>query len=458
MEILESISMKDTNSGVVTFVLDAEGGLDMKQMLLDTGYTEEDIQDAIDSGEIEEDYLDLTISISMDFEIEATEDYSHVVGTLDMEAMGEAEIKNYESYVDNSNDEYSITYEYDEFWEEWTSTKEYNDEEAEDITEDIDMIFDYIKNAEIVSETDDVYVLDVELDLYQLYLDESDMVDDLVEDSETNIEATIGDIADLVEALDSMSITVEVDKENNYLAAIRVDFASVVDSLLAVIPETEDGVNYADYITVDTLSFDVEISDVNDVVVEIPQDVIDEAGEVTEDDDEDWDDFDDDDDLDDIEDDEDSNVINSDGTVNLHNYYGDVIAILNVPAGYEIDADFSDDTIIKFENDYSNVYAQNFVEDWAEDLYNGIAYEPNLEVYTRDEAKELESIETDFGTARVFVNTYSFSSDFNEVYEEYIVYIFEEDGEILFSVDGDLDEIKESGYTAETFIQAVFDK
>ena len=445
MEILESISMEDITSGELNFILNAEGSMDMEKMFLDSGVTEDEIQDAIDSGEIDEDYLNMVLSVKMDFVIEADDDYSHTVGSLEMEALGESETEYYESYVDYSNDEYSIKYDYDDYYEEWTATKESTDDAEEDITEDISMILEYVKNAEILSETDDAYVISAEVDLLELYEDESESVDDLVDDSDVDVEDFVGDLSDLFGSFGSLEFTVEVDKETNYLTAISCDLVDVVDDILSVIPESEDGVNYADYITVDEFSLSVEISNIDNVEVEIPQEVIDEVGEATEEDDE-WDDF---------EDDDEDVVVSGEDTFVLYDYYDDVVATMNVPEGYELDVNYSEDTLIKIKSDYGSVYVQNFIESWAGKLISGEEYVVDTEFYTRDDIEELESVETDLGTIRVFIRTYSYSENYDEIYYQSIIYALVEDGDAVFSIDGEVDEIEASGYTIETFIQAM---
>jgi hypothetical protein len=80
---------------------------------------------------------------------------------------------------------------------------------------------------------------------------------------------------------------------------------------------------------------------------------------------------------------------------------------------------------------------------------------PDLDFYTREEVEERDSVETDFGTIRVFVRTWSLSDDFEEDYYEDVEYAYVQDGKVVFTVRGYVDEIEEGGYTIESLIQTM---
>lgn len=447
-ELLENIPVDDIESLSVYMEIAADLGMDLKQAMLDQGLTEDDIQAAIDEGTFTEEELTTSIVVDMELTLDMSKDYSHMAGSMEMSAMGEEESMVVDSYVDTSSDDEKITYTYDEYLESWyyeVEDKEDSESDSEAV-EFISTIKDYVKSAEIAEEDDDKYTLDVVLDIASMYEEESDMVDDLV-GSATD---SIGDTEDVVGSIDELSVSVEIDKEEGYLLAVRIDLVDVVEDLLDSLSEGDEEVAaYSDYISVNELAVNIELSDYNAVEVEIPEDVIEEATEASYDDM--WED---DDDTDDV-DDEDSEVVYG-GTYDIYNYDEELVATITIPDEYYADMDYSDENWLYLENDdWDSIDVSISVSYWVEDLMDGEEYEPDLEFYTRDEVEERESFETNQGTVRVFVHTWSMDENYEEDYYETIVYVLEKDGEIVLSVETYIDEIVDKGYTTETFIQTM---
>ena len=84
----------------------------------------------------------------------------------------------------------------------------------------------------------------------------------------------------------------------------------------------------------------------------------------------------------------------------------------------------------------------------------GEEFVPNLKDYTRQEVEERDSIETNQGTVRVFVEIWSMDEEPDINYFETIVYLLD-CGDNYLAVEGYIDEIEDSGYTVESLIQTL---
>ncbi len=448
-ELLENIPVDDIESLSVYMELVADLDMDLKQAVLDSGMTEEDIQEAIDNGEITEEELNASISLDVELTLDMSKDYSHISGSMDLSGMGEEESENIDSYIDTTADDETITYTYDEYFESWY----YEVEEVEDGESDneaiefISSIKDYVNSAEIIDEDDDKYTLDVVLDIAKMYEEETEIVDVLVGFSTDSI----GDIEDILGSFEELTVTVEIDKEEGYLTAVKIDLVDAVEDFLESLAEgDEEAPAYTDYITINELAINIELSDYNDVEVEIPEDVIDEATELYSDEFEEQ--FgDDDEDVDT----EDAEVVYG-GTYDIYDWDDELVATVTIPDEFYTDMEYSDEHTLYLENeDWDQIDVSIYSSYWVDYLVDGEEYEPDLEFYTRDEIEERASIETEQGTVRVFVHIWSMDEDYENDYYEAIVYGLVKDEEIVLYVDSYIDEIENNGYTVESLIQTM---
>lgn len=442
--LLEDISLEDIESGSIEVVFALDVDMDLKQMMLDQGLTEDDIQDAIDEGEITEDQLFMSMVIDLEVLADVTEDYSHITGSVSMDAMGMSEEVNLESYVDSTDKDVTITYTYDEFSDEWYFEEEdASDDEDEDMSDIISLITEYVDSAEITDEDDDVYTLSVVLDVAKMYEDESEMMDDLVDSSEE----VIGETDDILADIENLEIIVEIEKETGYLSLISIDLADVLADYIASSIMDEE-IESTECIEINDLKLEISFSDYNDVEVEIPEEVLENALEEV------VDDFEDDDDDEIIDDDDEEYVYG--GSWELYDYEDDLFATVTVPDEYYIDMEYSDENWLYIENeDWDSVDISFYVPSWVEEIMAGVTFEPNYDTYTREEVEERDSIETEQGTVRVFVKTWSMNENYEENYFESIVYLLDKGKDDMLTVETYIDEIEDNGYTVESFIQEI---
>lgn len=449
--LLEDISLEDIESGSIEVVFALDVDMDLKQMMLDQGLTEDDIQDAIGEGEITEDQLFMSMVIDLEILADVTEDYSHITGSVSMDAMGMSEEVNLESYVDSTDKDVTITYTYDEFSDEWYFEEEdASDDEDEDMSDIISLITEYVDSAEITDEDDDVYTLSVVLDVAKMYEDESEMMDDLVDSSED----VIGETDDILADIENLEIIVEIEKETGYLSLISIDLADVLADYIASSIMDEE-IESTECIEINDLKLEISFNDYNDVEVEIPEEVLENALEEVVDDFEDDDDDEIIDDDDEIIDDDDEEYVYG-GSWELYDYEDDLFATVTVPDEYYIDMEYSDENWLYIENeDWDSVDISFYVPSWVEEIMAGVTFEPNYDTYTREEVEERESIETEQGTVRVFVKTWSMNENYEENYFESIVYLLDKGKDDMLTVETYIDEIEDNGYTVESFIQEI---
>lgn len=152
---------------------------------------------------------------------------------------------------------------------------------------------------------------------------------------------------------------------------------------------------------------------------------------------------------------DDAVVVNG-NTFDLYNYNDEVIATITIPDGFSVEADLSTKQYVTLYDDmYNSIEVDSDPYYWIEDLMEGKAYEPDLEFYTRDDLVEADSINTNQGKVRVFVNTYSFDENPEEnYYVNYTLVLVDSDDMPFIEVSQDvLDDTK---FTLEDLTKAMF--
>ena len=478
--LLEDIPADKIESVTAGIKLDLDFGMDLKQAMLDQGTTEDELEEAIDNGEIEEDMLNMEIVMKMDVTSEISEDYMHMSGDMEMKAAGEEESDTMESYTDYSDEDTTVTYTYDPDMEEWYKTEEDKEEDDEMSFEDFNKITEYIKDSEIVDEDDDVYVLEVVLDLEKLSEEEADTMEEIMDTAGDSAEEFLGDSEDIISSIEELTVTIEIDKDTNYISSIKIDLVDMFEEIIKSLSEADAATEqYAGYISINKFAMEITFDDYNKTEVEIPEDVIEEAVEEDvfdwDDEDFDWDDDEDSWDDEDIDwDDEDEDTINKDVFMDeyysdfsedsvvvngdkfeLRNYSDELLTNVTVPKGFEIDMENSSDTLIFLDGaNYEGITVSTFSETWVEDLMDGKAYESDSD-YTRDEASEVTSVTTNLGTVRVFVRTWSFDENPTENFYQDVTYVLGDDYDHLTVVETTYEDIEATGYTIESLIQTM---
>ena len=382
----------------------------------------------------------MAILIDMSYSLKYGENYGHASADMEMDALGMTESVTMESYADYSDDEKTISYTYDEYSETWIVEEETTEESDENPVDLLNAIFDYVDDAEITSEDDDTYTLTVVIDGEKLYEDESESMDELVDG-----EGMFEDVEDVWSEIGDLEIVIVVEKETGYVTSVDIDLTDVLsDYMISMMADDEMDISEA--VSVNEFYLALEFSDYNDTEVEIPQDIIDEAvrDESVEEDEEDYE-----------EDDDKETVTPADGTWDIYTWDDEYVGTVTIPEGYTVDETYSDENGLYLEDgDWNSFDVDTYVPSWVEGIMEGEEFVPNLKDYTRQEVEERDSIETNQGTVRVFVEIWSMDEEPDINYFETIVYLLD-CGDNYLAVEGYIDEIEDSGYTVESLIQTL---
>lgn len=457
--LLENMNMDDVESLSADMKLVLDLSMDMKQSLLEQGYTEEAIQSMIDQGQLSEGMLNMGISMKLDAKMEYSKDYSHMKGDMEVSMMGMEQETELETYIDSSDEDKTISYTYNEEADVWYYVKE-DKEESSNVT-DIADFADYLKEAKIVEDDDDEYVIEMVIDFKKYYKDNPEKAEKLFSSGSDSL--SMFDMESVIEELEEMPMTFGIEKETNYLSYVKFDLTDVFAEILTSAASDDESAAMMKAMEMKEFSLEMDLYDFNDVEVEIPDEVIENSEEEINDlwdDDEDID-WEDDEDIDWNDDEDDADVdasVDANArTLTLSNYADKELATLSVPEGFYINPEYASGTFINLKNDdYDSINVTPYPETYAEALLNGEKYEPNMELYTRNEAKELDSIETKLGTVRVFENIWSMDKKPNESYfVEYNLVLTLSDGQYV-SVSTDASDLDGQGYTVQTLAKAMF--
>ena len=449
--ILEDISTDDMSNYTADVLLDFDINIDTKSLMMDMyDYTEEDIEAAIESGETSEEYLDMNIAFGADLTMAYTGEYSYIKGSMNIAFADTEESVDIETYSDMTDKDTVITYSYEDG--DWYVSEE-DAEESATAAMDIAELTKYIKDSEL-EEKDDVYSIDATIDFAKLCKDQAELIESAVDESDSeNEDITMA----LLDEIDVLDVVIEIDKETNTISKFSYDMSDIVTTLLKVYSdEAELDVDLSKYVTVNKLLMEMELDKYGKTEVEIPEDVIDEAISY---DDEDyyWDD--EDDYSDDWDDDYSDELVYDGDRIVISNYNDEVAAYVTVPDGCYVETDYCSPSYVAIsDTNWKSFYVYGYISmNWVEDMLNGEALEyEDLDDCTRNEYLELESIETNQGTVRVFVNIWSFDEDYeNDYYSDYTL-VLNADSETPASIEIMLHCDDDFAYTIEELAQTVF--
>ncbi len=343
------------------------------------------------------------------------------------------EIEIPEEYMDlyNSIEDFSESKMAEEFKEYFSLAKEYVEYSGKEYY-NLVMNFDAADMLNTIKDSDEVKELLEALEIAE--------IDELLE-MEITEGLTVQDFIDITK----FDINYYIDPTELFVTHIECDFKDFLDNTFGVIEKFYE--TYAESMDED-ISIDITCNSAsisydfdNDADVTVKFDGEYEDISINED-------YDDDDFY--------GSVTINGNTFELCNYDDEVISNITIPDGLTVNPEYSSNTYVLLEgDDLESVYVYNYTNYWVEDLMEGLEYEADLEFYTRDEASEVDSVVTNQGTVRVFVNTWSCDDNPAEDYFQTIIYLLEtKDGDIV-SIEGYIDEIEGLGYTTESFIQTM---
>ena len=261
-ELVANIPFDKSESFTANMIYKMDFSMDMKQMLIDMGTSEEEISEAIDNGEISEDELNMNIKLDMDATIKTNGNFSYVDGIANVSGMGENEKLTLQSYVDNSDNKNPITYSYDEDSATWYIEE---NEDSYSTIPDVEIFTKYVKSAKITDENDNQYTLSVIIDLVKLHKNNPDTMEESLNMS------TLGDADEIIEALDEMEFVFQIEKETNNLLYMSVDYKDILNNYFKSLAEADD--ESANYITINEFCLELKYDNYGKTKVTIPDEV-----------------------------------------------------------------------------------------------------------------------------------------------------------------------------------------
>ncbi len=446
-EVIEkALSAESVTNMKMDMVVKVDMGMNLKQMMLDQGATEADIQAAIDGGMVTEESLNMSIVVDMALAMEVETDKYYMTGDFSMDVAGQSMDQTVKTYAVEESDGTITTYTYDTDDECWyKSTSESDDEATSELAGMLSSMGEYkeyIKSSKIVSNKDGVYTVDVTLDLAKLMSEDvTDALDDMLGDLSSSVEG-------MYDSMDEMTMTIKVDGESGALLGIYVDCTDMIKDALSAAGE------YGAYITVNEFSIEVNASNHGKVKVTIPDEVL--AAEEG-------------DSLIDFEDDyssSESTVVVNGNCASLFDFMEEKeICKVYIPDDFVLDTEYSDEYMISMDYDdddvYATVYVVSDIESWVEDIIEDGVHELDTDWYITDSVEKLNQvILTSQGTVEVYQRTWSMTEGYE--YVDYCAVLscgVDSYGDAMYAsiqVEGDV--LTETGYTLEQLVQAVFGK
>lgn len=419
--------------------------MNLKDIALASGLTEEDIDEAIKSGVFNEDELVQKMYLDLEMKLESEKDKVAASGKLAMDIMGEKEESELKAYMVMEEGAF-ISYTYSEEDKEWYRSTETDLSALEEITDlNIDLK-DYIKDSKSERVSNDKYKLDLTLDIseintefIEMFLDTSSM------DTLVNSDMIVNSIKDI-------KMTLIVDTDNKSVTGLSMDLS---DTLKDIFKDYEvEGVKLGDSIVIDKFSIDLEVSKQGKVKVDIPKDVIDNAkDEIVVD----WDAYADSDyPINSVPKEKEDEVITENpDKVTISNEDKKLIEV-NIPDEFTYDTEYSDESTVVLNRGYNGLWICDYTEFWVEEVDEGKEHEVDEEVYLTDKVEKLkDTIKTSQGTAEIYKRTWSMSKDTYH-YDYAIVIKIDKDNLVSFTVEED--ELEEWGVTLEELVKEIFNK
>lgn len=259
----------------VSFDAKLDADLDLKQVLIMQGMTEEMIESAIKEGELKESDLKSSAKAGINGTLKICDEAGYAEGKSYAEipdvAEDSQELKTY--LVKEGNTAYVYEYDFDD--EKWM--KEESDTNLSDVIaslRSVTAITDFIKTADVVSEKNGIYTVEAKLDFDKILGDKEDDIKSAIENSLSGLGSVSEedfDLSKIIDLLEDVAITVTIDGDNDTITAISIDLKSCIGKILEV-SSTED-VNVKDLLSINEASVTLEFSDFGKTKVELPDEI-----------------------------------------------------------------------------------------------------------------------------------------------------------------------------------------
>lgn len=227
---------KGLENFTVSFDAKLDADLDLKQVLIMQGMTEEMIESAIKEGKLKESDLKSSAKAGVNGTLKICDEAGYAEGKsyakIPDVAEDSDELKTY--LVKEGNTAYVYEYDFDD--DEWM--KEESDTSLSDVIaslRNVTAITDFIKTAEVVSEKNGIYTVGVELDFDKILGDKEDEIKSAIEDSLSglgNVSEEDFDLSKIIDILGGTMITVTIDGDNNVITGVLIDFTMCIDEIL----------------------------------------------------------------------------------------------------------------------------------------------------------------------------------------------------------------------------------
>lgn len=449
-----------------TVSLDAklDADLDLRQILIMQGMTEDMIDSAIKSGEIDESDLKSSAKAGISGTLEIGDETGYAEGKVYAEipdvSKENQELKTY--LVKEGDKEYVYEYDFDE--EEW-SKKESDTSFAEVVAklQNITAITDFIKTADVVSEKKGIYTVEAKLDFDKILGDKEDDIKSAIENSLSGLGSVSEedfDISKIIDLLEDVAITVTIDGDNDTITAISIDLKSCIGKILEV-SSTED-VNVKDVLSINEASVTFEFSDFGKTKVELPDEIKDaDDSDDKKDEEESTPDKDDEKpskkdtkpSKEDTKKDDSSTVGN--GKYEIQDYYGNVIGKVNLIDGFTVDDKNTDENCFVMKTDNVNLWVTVFTEDWVEAYIDGEEWKVDKDYYEYDKVEKLkDTLDTPNGTVEFYKRTFKGVKSLSENAQYCAVIV--KDNDSFLSVDMYQSDTEELGMTIQEVAKAIF--
>lgn len=462
-ELIKAVAAnkKGLENFTVSLDVKADADLDLRQILIMQGMTEEMIESALDSGEIEESDLKSSMKAGVNGTLKITDEAGYAEGKVYAEipdvTSENQELKTY--LVKEGDTEYVYEYDFDD--EEWM--KEESDTSlAEVISElqNVTQITDYIKSADVVSEKKGLYTIEAKLDFEKIIGNKEDDIKSAIEDSLSQYGSLAGDDFDIdkvVELLDSIAITVTVDGDNNVITSVSIDLKDCIGKIFAI--SASEDIDVEKMVKVNEASVTLEFSDFGKTEVKLPKELKDMESSDNEKDKEDVT-------TDDSEekpskeenkkdDKKDDSQTSAKVKYEIKDYDGNVIGKVTVIDGFTVDDDYTDENCLVMDKNNTTLWVTVFTEDWVKDYINGKEWEVDKNYYEYDKIEKLkDTLDTPNGKVEFYKRTFKGINSSNENYQ-YCAVITKDDDYFL-SFDLYESDCKEIGMTIQEVAEAVF--
>lgn len=447
---------KGLENFTLSFDVKLDADLDLKQVLIMQGMTEEMIESAIKEGELEESDLKSSAKAGIN-------------GTLKIcDEAGYAEGKSYAKIPDIAEDSQELktflvkegntayVYEYDFDDEKWM--KEESDTSLSDVIaslRNVTAFTDFIKTADVVSEKKGIYTVEAKLDFDKILGDKEDDIKSAIENSLSglgNVSEEDFDLSKIIDLLDDVAITVTIDGDNDTITAISIDLKSCISKILEV-SSTED-VNVKDLLNINEASVTLEFSDFGKTKVELPDEIKDA------------------DDSDDKKDEEettpdkdakpskkddkkDDSDVSEKSKYEIQDYDGNVIGKVNLVDGFTVDEEYTDENCFVMETDDVNIWVTVFTEEWVKAYIDGEEWKVDKDNYEYDKVEKLkDTLDTPNGKVEFYKRTFKGVTSLSEN-AQYCAVITKDDGYFL-SFDIYQSDTEDLGMTIQELAEEIF--